>query len=62
MPYTVIDHRTEPKTPPEACRVCGAPTVHTKNYNQPTMDCIRHLRSQLIVAQTRIVELETVPT
>lgn len=50
MNYTVNDKRgKEPTTEP--CRVCGAKIPHSKEYNKPTMDCIKHLRS-------RIAELE----
>jgi hypothetical protein len=44
--YTVIDKRGEnkDKKPPEVCRVCGSLVVHTKDYNKPSMDCIKFLR------------------
>jgi hypothetical protein len=49
--FTVRDLRgREPKETP--CRVCGAPTAHTLMYNQPTMECIHYLRSEV----TRVTE------
>lgn len=43
--YRIIDRRgcEEPKEP---CRVCGAPECHSREYNRPTMDCIRYLRER----------------
>jgi len=46
MAYTVNDKRGK-KAPQEVCRVCGAPTVHSKDYNKPTMECIKYLRAEL---------------
>jgi len=48
--YTITDKRgVEP--PKEPCRVCGAPIEkkgeHSKQYNKPTMDCIKYLRSKI---------------
>lgn len=48
--FTVIDRRGR-EEPKEVCRVCGAPEPHSKQYNQPTMDCIKYLRSQIGVAE-----------
>jgi hypothetical protein len=51
MTHTVIDRRrlsedyVEP--PSEVCRICGSTTVHTREYNKPTMDCINYLRSKI---------------
>lgn len=46
--YTVRDRRGGKNgEPAEACRACGSATVHTREYNQPTMDCIRDLRGQV---------------
>lgn len=52
MAYSVNDRRGKDKEKPlEACRVCGAPKVHTREYNKPTMDCIKYLREQIQVAK-----------
>lgn len=44
--FKVIDRRGR-EEPKEACRVCGAPECHSKAYNQPGMDCIKYLRSEI---------------
>jgi len=49
--YTINDKRGK-EEPKEVCRVCGSSTAHSKEYNKPTMDCIKHLRG-------RIQKLET---
>ena len=50
MPYKVNDKRgKEPVQEP--CRVYGAPVTHSRDYNKPTMECIKYLRG-------RIAELE----
>lgn len=46
--FKVIDRRGR-EEPKEVCRVCGAPECHSKQYNQPGMDCIKYLRG--IIAQ-----------
>lgn len=53
MAYTVNDRRGEDKEakPKEACRVCGAPEVHSLEYNKPTMECIGYLRAQIAKAK-----------
>ena len=46
--YIVTDRRglkQNQELPNEVCRVCGCEVVHSKQYNQPTMDCITYLRS-----------------
>lgn len=43
--FKVIDRRGK-EEPKEVCRVCGAPECHSKQYGQPTMDCIKYLRTQ----------------
>lgn len=30
----------------EACRVCGAPECHSREYNRPTMQCVEYLRNR----------------
>lgn len=45
--YAVRDRRGgKDQEPKEACRVCGSSEVHTRDYNQPTMKCIEHLRDK----------------
>lgn len=46
MGYTVNDRRLKEKVK-EVCRVCGSKKVHTKKYNDPTMECIKYLRSEI---------------
>lgn len=31
----------------EACRCCGAGTVHTQDYNKPSPECIKFLRETI---------------
>jgi len=42
--FVVNDRRGE-KEPKPTCRVCGSQNEHSKNYNQPTMACIKYLRN-----------------
>lgn len=52
--YTVNDRRGESKEPLELpCRVCGSPTEHSKDYNKPTMDCIKYLRDKVSALQQK---------
>lgn len=54
--YTVNDRRGGNDSGiQEACRVCGGP-VHTREYNQPTMECIKFLRDQVTKLSTREFE------
>lgn len=46
MAYKVEDKRGKKKST-EVCRVCGSDTVHSKKYNNPTMDCIKYLRNKI---------------
>jgi hypothetical protein len=54
MTYKVVDKRGIEPTP-ESCRVCGGPITtdkkgipnHSREYNKPTMDCIRYLRGRI---------------
>lgn len=43
--YTIIDRSSSGGGDP--CRVCCGPDCHTQEYNKPTMDCIRYLRSEV---------------
>jgi hypothetical protein len=45
MTYTVNDRRGQEK-PTEVCRVCGSKDTHSREYNKPTMDCIKYLRAE----------------
>lgn len=38
----------------EACRVCGCSLVHSREYQKPTMDCIRFLRDKIEVLQDEL--------
>ncbi len=44
--FKVVDKRGV-EEPTEPCRVCGAPVAHSREYNQPTMDCIHYLREEI---------------
>lgn len=46
-------------TEKEACRCCGAPVVHTREYNKPTMACVAYLRDCLNVFGTALTESVT---
>jgi formate dehydrogenase maturation protein FdhE len=50
--YIVHDRRGKEEIT-EVCRVCGSPEVHSKVYNQPTMDCVKYLRAELAKATER---------
>ena len=45
-PYAFIDKRGK-RAPEPCCRVCGCEVCHSDQYNKPTMDCIKYLRSQI---------------
>ena len=47
--YVIRDSRgiNPDRIPDPVCRVCGASEQHTNQYNQPTMDCIKYLRSEI---------------
>lgn len=52
--YVINDRRgSNPGVIAEACRVCGAPEIHTRAYNQPTMDCIQYLRTEIAKLKMR---------
>jgi hypothetical protein len=44
----IIDRRggKNPK-PTEACRVCGSKEVHTREYNQPTKECMQYMLAEI---------------
>lgn len=44
--YTIIDRRSS-SGGGDPCRVCCGSDCHTQEYNKPTMDCIRYLRSEV---------------
>ena len=44
MNYKINDRRGK-EPPKEVCRICGSPQIHSREYGNPTMDCIRYLRS-----------------
>ena len=47
--YTITDRRglgNGQERLGEICRVCGSKEVHSKNYNTPTMECIKYLQDQ----------------
>ncbi len=50
MAIKINDKRGENK-PREVCRVCGSEDVHTQDYNNPSMDCIEHLRGVIADAK-----------
>ena len=59
MSYKVVDKRgKEPEK--EVCRVCGSTTVHSKDYNKPTMECINYLRSKIQSLEADIAKLTSV--
>lgn len=45
--YKVLDKRGEEKDKTLPCRVCGCPIEHSKDYNKPTMECIKYLRGKI---------------
>lgn len=47
--------------PREACRCCGAGTVHTQDYGKPTPDCIEFLRGTIRLMEKQIDALEEAP-
>jgi hypothetical protein len=51
--YTVNDRRGV-EDPKPTCRVCGAPEEHSKEYNKPTMDCIKHLRKEITLLRDKL--------
>jgi hypothetical protein len=53
MSYTVNDKRGK-EPPKENCRVCGSTEVHSKEYNKPTMDCIKYLRSKIAELEAKV--------
>lgn len=58
MSHTIIDKRgVEP--PKEPCRVCGAPVIHSREYNKPTMDCIKYLRGKIAELEGSVAKLRT---
>lgn len=59
--YKIVDRRGVQNAPAEdPCRVCGAPTPHSKTYGNPTMDCIKFLRQELKDSLHRWVKEPTV--
>lgn len=40
--YTIIDRRGG-----EPCRVCCSQDCHSREYNKPTMECIKYLRGEI---------------
>lgn len=48
--YTVKDRRGKDQET-EVCRVCGCPgdpKPHTRIYEQPTMECVKFLRAEIL--------------
>jgi len=43
----VVNDKRGKKEPEEVCRVCGCEKVHSKEYNKPTMECIKYLRLKI---------------
>lgn len=48
--YTVHDRRGQSPAR-EACRVCGAGVVHSREYGKPTMECIQFLNGTITLLQ-----------
>lgn len=44
--YIINDRRGKEPVGP-VCRVCASKEEHSKEYNHPTMECIRHLRTEI---------------
>lgn len=50
--FTVRDFRGQKKLL-KVCRVCGSSKVHSKQYNNPTMECIAYLREIIKTQQNK---------
>jgi hypothetical protein len=54
-PYTITDRRgMKEGHPDEVCRVCGSKVVHSKQYGQPTMDCIIYLKNRIATLEREL--------
>jgi hypothetical protein len=59
--YTITDRRgmnDGQELPDEVCRVCGATTIHSKKYGQPTMECITYLKNIVAVLTANLCKCE----
>ena len=48
--FVVRDLRGVENKDGDVCRVCGSIDVHTRVYNQPTMDCVKYFRTLLALS------------
>ncbi len=63
--FIIHDRRGEVEPKP-VCRVCGSQDEHTRDYNFPTMQCIKYLREKIAklesTQQTDEVDIKEIRT